>query len=153
MTARHDCDRNSDKPITAFSIAGIRLGDAEAFVLEELGVPIRRPARDDPDAQMFDYPCLKLRVAGNRQVEMVMALPGYRGLGPFGIQVGMAWKDALARKISIRFDEDAMTWRLDDVASLGIEVAERLTGGEEVEVFYEVANPDATFIGSIFLAS
>ena len=153
LTSDRTFDSELDEPIFGRSIGGLCLGDPEDLVLERLGVPTRRQARDDPEAQLLDYPSMLVRLSGTRRVEMVMALSGYRGSGPYGVRVGMPWMDLRARDVPIWFEEDSMSWRLQGISDIYIELIEGADGSDEPnEVFHEVASPMDTYVGSIFVS-
>jgi hypothetical protein len=113
-----------DEPFGPDSIAGIRIGDPKQDAVERLGPPKRRTrGRDESLDELLWYDGLVLGVDAGRRVRFVNALPGYRGVGPQGIRIGMTWRELQEQGISLTYSDDTcMSWTLDDHKDLYIEL-------------------------------
>jgi hypothetical protein len=146
-----------DLPITTNGLAGVQTGDTEVDVLEYLGVPIKRQQLADHSGTILDYKSVLVRVA-HEKVDLVMALAGYRGVGPLGIHVGMSYEALRTSAIDVCFDQSALTWRVGDIKEIGIEIGEPSLAADELgegwfEVLEEVTDPLRSFIASISVSA
>jgi len=130
-------------PITAQEVAGIRLGDAESWVLEHLGVPIsRQRATNTITAESLHYGSLLVHV-DNHAVDLLMALDGYRGCTAQGIQVSTTYAELLERGIQLCFDLKRRAWILPEEPRIEIELADRIdTTNEFGENWVELLEDD-----------
>jgi len=64
----------------------------------------------------------------------------------------MPWLELRANDVPIWFDEGSMSWRLQTLPNIYIELLANGYGSDEPsEVFHEVTAPRDTYVGSIFV--
>ena len=146
-----------DLPITPLGLAGVYVGEDVAAVVDRVGAPIvRRPATDaeDEEVEFLEFgPFVLVATAG--VVDAVWALEGYRGRTIGGLGIGMPWQALVARFPGVFFDEQRYAWRVPGWPHLDIEVSRPSTGDEAAtegpwtEEWYEITEPDESFVSLI----
>jgi len=159
---RHDVDLELlvGLPITPLGLAGIYVGEDVEAVVARIGEPqVRRPVSEDLDDDMesLEYGPFAVIGRGGR-VFALWALEGYLGETLGGIGVGMPWTELLRAAPGVTFDERKYAWTVPGWPYLGIEVGrpsrddEIEDAGPWTEEWYEVTDPDHTFISLIAIA-
>jgi hypothetical protein len=149
-----------DLPITPLGLAGIYLGEDVDAVVARIGEPeVRSPAPEDDEEgiETLEYGPFAV-ISRNGRVFALWALEGYRGETLGGIGIGMPWNALLRTAPGVAFDEQRYAWVVPGWPYLGIEVArpsredEFDDEGPWTEEWYEVTDPDQTFVSLIAIS-